>query len=232
MPLETARRNHLVDSVITQLEGEIGAGTWPPGAQLPSETQLAGELGVGRSTVREAVRALVSTGVLESRQGSGTFVRSPRPRPADLAARLRRGGVLEVYEVRQGLELVAARSAAVRRTAEDLASMEEALTRRRRARSAGRTRAFVDADLDFHRSVVAAAHNPVLTDLFDSFLDVLRRALLDLAGDPALRQDTHPEHVALARAIRRSDEEGATAATAAHLRRTEEMLHRLLERAT
>ena len=230
MGLAVARRTVLVDQVIGELERQVHSGSWALGERVPSETQLAKELGVGRSTVREAVRALISSGLLESRQGAGTFVRARVPRSADLSARLRRAGVLEVYEVRHGLELLAARLAAARRTDDDLLRLEAALTRRRRARSAGRIKAFVDADLDFHRGVIAAAHNPVLTDLFDTFLDVLRGALLDLAGDPVLRQDTHPQHVALAEAIRRGDQEAAAAATADHLHSTQERLSRLLER--
>jgi DNA-binding FadR family transcriptional regulator len=230
MGLTVARRTVLVEQVIGELERQVHSGSWALGERLPSETQLAEELGVGRSTVREAVRALISSGLLESRQGAGTYVRALAPRAADLPARLRRAGVLEVYEVRHGLEMLAARLAAARCTDDDVLRLEAALTRRRRARSAGRIKAFVDADLDFHRGVVAAAHNPVLTDLFDAFLDVLRGALLDLAGDPVLRQDTHPQHIALAQAIRRGDQDAAAEATADHLHRTEEKLSQLLER--
>lgn len=230
MGLAAVRRRDLVGKVIGELESQVLSGTWTVGERVPSEHQLAADLGVGRSTVREGVRVLVSSGLLESRQGGGTFVRARVPRSADLSARLRRAGVLEVCEVRHGLELQAARLAAARRTDEDLLRLEAALARRRRARSAGRVTAFVDADLDFHRGVIAAAHNPVLTDLFDAFLDVLRGALLDLAADPALRQDTHPQHVQLAQGIRRADEKAAVAATADHLYRTEEMLSRPLER--
>lgn len=203
------------------------SGAWVPGDRLPTEIQLAQLLGVGRSTVREAVRALVSSGMLESRQGSGTFVRPRAPRWGDLSARLRRAGVLEVYEVRHGLELHAARLAATRRTEEDLRCLDAALARRRRARSAGRIAAFVDADLDFHRGVIAATHNPVLVELFDTFLDVLRVTLVDLAEDPALRRDTHPEHLALAAAIRGENPEAAVAATVEHLSGTEQALVRL-----
>ncbi len=232
MRFEQMRRTVLVEQVIAEVTTQLQAGEWVVGQRLPSESQLAAELGVGRSTVREAVRALISNGLLESRQGAGTFVRAREPRSGDLSARLRRAGVLEVYEARHGLELVAGRLAAVRRTDRDLSLLETALARRRRARSAGRVQAFVDADLDFHRGVVAAAHNPVLVDLFDAFLDVLRGALLDLAGDPVLRQDTHPEHAALADAIRRGDQDAAVAATTGHLRGTEARLTALLERST
>lgn len=231
MGLVVARRTVLVDEVVRQLEQQVGTGVWRVGDRLPAEQQLAEQLGVGRSTVREAVRALVGSGLVETRQGAGTFVRARAPRTDDLPGRLRRAGVLEVYEVRHGLELQAARLAAQRRTQADVDALSAALARRKRARAAGRTGAFIDADIDFHRGVVAAAGNQVLTDLFEVFLDALRAALTNLVQDPELSQDTHPAHVALAEAIRRGDPEAAAAATAEHLGATEAAVRRLLEEA-
>lgn len=227
--IATVRKTALVESVVAQLERLLGDGAWSVGQRLPSEQRLADELGVGRSTVREAVRVLVSQGLVQPRQGAGTFVRAREPRAGDLPARLRRAGVLEVYEVRHGLEVQAARLAAARRSDTDLRQMDDALARRRRARSAGRHRAFVDADLDFHRTVVAAAGNPVLGELFDVFADALRAALLDLAADPGYAEDTHAHHVALGEAIRAGDAAAAAAATEGHLCGTEAALRRLVE---
>jgi GntR family transcriptional repressor for pyruvate dehydrogenase complex len=78
------------------------------GLELPGEAELARRLGVGRSTVREAIRALAYAGLLETRQGSGTFVRSVTPVDGWQAV-LRRAAMLEVFEVRQALEVQAAR---------------------------------------------------------------------------------------------------------------------------
>ncbi|WNV77215.1 FadR/GntR family transcriptional regulator [Geodermatophilus sp. DSM 44513] len=229
MGLAVVHRTALVESVVAQLERQLGDGAWSVGERLPAEHRLAEELGVGRSTVREAVRVLLSRGLVESRQGAGTFVRAREPRAEDLPARLRRAGVLEVYEVRHGLEVQAARLAAARRTEADVRRMDDALARRRRARAAGRPQAFVDADLDFHRAVVAAAGNPVLQELFDAFTAALRAALLDLVADPGYAEDTHALHVALGEAIRRGEPAAAAAATEAHLCGTEAALRRLAE---
>ena len=76
MPLTELRRSPLVEQAIQRLREQITSGAWPIGARLPSEATLAAELGVGRSTIREAIRALASTGMVESRQGAGTFVRA------------------------------------------------------------------------------------------------------------------------------------------------------------
>ena len=115
MPLTSLRRSPLVDLAVAQLREQVLSGQWAVGARLPAETELAQRLEVGRSTVREAVRALVHAGLLETRQGSGTYVRSVTPE-AGWEPRLRRAAVLDAYEVRQALEVQAARLAASRRT--------------------------------------------------------------------------------------------------------------------
>ena len=134
MPLSSLRRGSLVELATQQLRDEVMRGTWPVGSRIPAETELAGLLGVGRSTVREAVRALVHVGLLESRQGAGTFVQTRAAAEPDWGTLLRRAAVLEVYEVRHGLERQAASLAAQRRTTADIERIEAALAQRQRAR--------------------------------------------------------------------------------------------------
>ncbi|MEU5200222.1 GntR family transcriptional regulator [Streptomyces scabiei] len=86
--------------VIEQIEGLITNGEWPPEHRIPSEPELIQHLGVGRNTVREAVTALVHTGMLQARQGVGTYVRSRSGVGAALASVVQHRGVLEFYEVR------------------------------------------------------------------------------------------------------------------------------------
>ncbi|CAG6397458.1 FCD domain-containing protein [Streptomyces cocklensis] len=196
MPLGSLRPSPLVEQATEHLREQILGGQWPVGTRLPGETALATSLGVGRSTVREAVRALAEAGLVKSRQGAGVFVISTEPQQ-DFGARLRRAALAEVYEVRAMLEVQAARLAAHRRTDEDVAVMVAALAARRLA-SGGDDAAFVDADIALHAAIVAAARNPVLTDLFAEFAPVLREALVDLvdllalrAADPATGEAAH-----------------------------------------
>nr|WP_202454818.1 FCD domain-containing protein [Streptomyces sp. SID8367] len=172
------RPSPLVEQAAERLRAQIADGTWPVGARLPGETTLAKDLGVGRSTVREALRALAGAGMVRPRQGAGVFVTATRP-VEDFPARLRRAAVADVYEVRTLLEVQAARLAAGRRTDDDIAAMRAALAARRAAAD-GPGDAFVDADIALHATVVAAAHNPVLTDLFAEFAPALRQGLIDL----------------------------------------------------
>ena len=223
------RRTILVEQAIAALQTRLRLGDWDIGERLPTEQQLALQLGVGRSTVREAVRALASMGLVHTRQGAGTFVQAQTIAEPDFARRLAKAALMDVYEVRQGLEIQAARLAAARRTDEDVARMHNALSRRRRARRAGRMGAWVDADLDFHRAVVSAAHNPVLSDVFTAFTGALRAALDMLSHDPDLSRDGHDDHVALSAAIARGDAAAAVAATARILETTAEQLAWLID---
>lgn len=207
------RRMALVEQAIAALQGRIEGGEWAIGERLPPEQQLAAQLGVGRSTVREAVRALTSMGLVQSRQGAGTYVQAYEEPETNLTRRLARAAMLDVYEVRQGLEIQAAPLAARRRTEADLGRITEALRRRLRARRLGRMRAWVDADVDFHQAVIDAAHNPVLSDVFRTFTGALRASLDTISIDADEARDGHEDHVALATAIANHDAEAAITAT-------------------
>jgi DNA-binding FadR family transcriptional regulator len=219
MPLGALRPSPLVEQATEQLRAQITGGHWPVGTRLPGEITLAKELGVGRSTVREALRALAGAGLVQPRQGAGVFVIATEP-AEDWPTRLRRAAVTDVYEVRMAVEVHAARLAARRRTPEDVAAIELALEGRRTA-SSGDDAAFVDADIAFHAAVVAAAHNPVLTDLFTEFTPVLRTGLVELLALTGLRtrdpNTADAAHEALVRAVADGDAEGAAEVLRAEL---------------
>lgn len=234
MGLSSLRRAPLAESAAAQLRAQIADGTWEVGARLPAEPELAAALGVGRSTVREAVRVLVHAGMLETRQGSGTYVRA-RTAGGPWDARVRRAEVLEVVEVRQALEAHAGALAALRRTDDDLALLDATLARRQELRAKGRSPEinplFVEADLAFHKAVVAAAHNPLLAELYGWFTDTLRDGLAALAEDPEMAAfDVSDEHAELAAAIRAGDPDAAARATRRNLDATSAALRDLLGR--
>jgi DNA-binding FadR family transcriptional regulator len=217
MAMTSLGRGSLGELAAQQLREQLASGVWPLGERLPAETVLAEQLGVGRSTVREAVRVLVAAGQLETRQGSGTFVRALQP-TVEWVPRARRAAVLDVYEVREALEVQAARLAAERRTADDLDAIDRTLAARETARAAGEVEPFVDADLAFHGAVVAAAHNALLQEMFTSFLDVLREALVSVVEVVVIDEvDAADAHADLAAAIRAGDPDAAIAATHANV---------------
>lgn len=219
MPLRSTPRTNLVDLVIDQMERLIADGEWPVGAKVPSEPVLVEQLSVGRNTVREAVRALVHTGMLEPRQGDGTYVRASSGFGAAVQRRLRRASDLEAFEVRASLERDAARLAALRRTDEDLAALRHALDERARAWERADLSAYVDADLLFHRTVAAAAHNSILADLYDHLSDALKasvRSVLDAPLQDSVRHQMD-SHRAIVDAIEARDAEAAERAVLGHL---------------
>ncbi|WP_069885015.1 FadR/GntR family transcriptional regulator [Streptomyces luteocolor] len=219
MPLRSAARTSLVDLVIAQMESLISDGEWRVGEKIPAEPLLVEQLAVGRNTVREAVRALVHTGMLEPRQGDGTYVRASSDFGAAVQRRLRRADVLEAYEVRACLERDAARHAARRRTDEDLATLRAALAERALAWQSGNTAAFIDADMAFHRTVADAAHNSVLAELYAHLSDALRETLQSVVAAPVPDPVRHQldAHEAIVDAIEARDPEAAEAAVVAHL---------------
>ncbi|GHJ37055.1 FadR/GntR family transcriptional regulator [Streptomyces sp. TS71-3] len=221
MPLRSPARSNLVDSVIEQVEDLIRRGEWPVGSKVPAEPVLVEELGVGRNTVREALRALAHTGLLAPRPGDGTYVLADSGLGAAVRRRLRHSDTIEAYEVRASLERDAARYAALRRTEADVTRLWDALAVREDAwgEDGADTSAFVEADLQFHRAVAAAAGNAVLAELYDQFSDSLRRALRSVVGAPlpeAARRQV-AEHTAIVVAIESGDAEAAERAALHHL---------------
>ncbi|MFK0256959.1 FadR/GntR family transcriptional regulator [Streptomyces sp. NPDC090445] len=212
MPLTSPRRSALVDQVITQLRNQITSGEWPVGARIPTEPELVEMLGVARNTVREAVRALAHNGLLDIRQGSGTYVLATSELAGVMHRRFAGADPRHIAEVRSTLESAAARLAAERRTERDLAQLEVLLARREEAWASGEAELFVAADVALHMAVVAASHNEVLIELYADLGDLVAEWLRADVGadlDPAALLD----HARLVEAVRRGD--GDTAASEA-----------------
>ncbi|MCC9308232.1 FCD domain-containing protein [Kitasatospora sp. RB6PN24] len=204
MTLSSPRRTPLADQVIAQLRAQITSGEWPVGSRIPTEAALVEELGVARNTVREAVRALAHNGLLDIRQGSGTYVLATSELAGVMHRRFSGAEPSQVAELRSLLEAAAASLAADRRTDRDLGLLETALARRDEAWFGGDAEVFVQADAAFHQSVVAAAHNEVLADLYADLGEVLRAQLRRDVG-PVLSPDKYVGHDRILAAIRQRD---------------------------
>ncbi|MEQ6897364.1 FCD domain-containing protein [Microbacterium sp. KR10-403] len=207
----------LAEQAADALLARLAAGEWALGAKLPGETTLAGQLGVGRSTVREGIRQLAGRGVLESRQGAGVFVLALQA-PEDWDQLLRRADIVAVLEARTAIEAEAAALAATRRTPVELRALHRLLD----ARDAhdGDVPAYVDADIAFHRAIVAAAHNEVLAQLFDGFVPRVRRAMIDMLRIRPAHRDAGADrdvHRGIVDAIAEKDAAAAASRTRSHL---------------
>lgn len=215
MALTSPRRSALSDQVIGQLRNQITSGEWPVGSRIPTEPELVEQLGVARNTVREAVRALAHNGLLDIRQGSGTYVVATSELAGVMHRRFAEADPRHVAELRSTLESSGARLAAERRTAKDLAQLEALLDRREEAWDSGDAELFVAADATFHLAVVAASHNEVLTGLYADLADLLRDWLRDDVGGE-LRPAHHMDHARLVEAIRAGDGDTAAAEAASY----------------
>lgn len=216
MTLTPVRVGRASDQVLAQMEALISSGEWAVGTKIPAEPELVSALGVGRNTVREAVRALEHAGLLEPRRGDGTYVRAGTDLGAALLRRAERAGVLDVLDVRSSLERDAAAAAALRRTDADLVAIKTTLAARAAAVHGGDPAVFVAADLAFHRAVVAATGNPVLIDLYAGLTEALQRTVrqvVELDDNPA----DFPGHGELAAAIEAGDPVAARAAADSYI---------------
>lgn len=215
MALTSPRRSALADQVIAQLRNQITSGEWPVGSRIPTEPELVEQLGVARNTVREAVRALAHNGLLDIRQGSGTYVVAVSELAGVMHRRFASADPRHVAELRSTLEASAARLAAARRTERDLKQLDALMRRREETWAAGDAEAFVAADATLHLAVVSASHNEVLTGLYADLGDLLKEYLRDDIGHE-LRPENHMDHSRLVEAIRAGDAETAAAEAASH----------------
>ncbi|TNM36417.1 FadR family transcriptional regulator [Nocardioides albidus] len=210
MPLAPTSPASLVDQAIDGMRALLESGEWEVGTRVPPEPALAAALGVSRNTVREAVKALAHLGLLQVRRGDGTYVAATTEMQAFMRKQLDRVDIVHLLEVRHAIEVRAAALAAQRRTSSDLTELDAIMTRRRDAVRDQDDRAFVDADVDFHCAVVAAAHNPLLVELYDGLVDTLRASI----EHPGTADILEAEHDAVLDAVRAGDPVAAAAASA------------------
>lgn len=231
MPLSALARVSLVDQIIAQLHALIESGEWQVGTRIPTEAELSEQFGVGRNTIREAVRALGYAGMLETRQGDGTYVRALNDLAAMIQRRVQRSALTEALEVRNSLERDAARLAAIRHTDADVTAMRAALDAQERDVLVGDEAAVVEADVAFHRAIVNATYNSVLIDLYDHLTDALRLAIAEAISPRAGAGVRMEEHRAIIDAIASGDAEVAEAAALTHLQHSIEAVERLVDEA-
>lgn len=212
---------------VDQLLDAIIAGTLTAGEQLPPEGQLASEFGVSRLTLREAVRLLQAQGVIVQVPGSrhriapvaewtgmDAVVRHAR------SAGQRERSSLELLEVRVMIETGAAQLAAERRTPEHLEALEDALRRMAEHHESGDVDAFVDADLEFHDTILRAADNRILIAAMLPLTSMLAETRGETSAVPEIRAHALDEHANLLAAIRSGVALAARDAMSQHMLQT------------
>ncbi|MBO1538456.1 FadR/GntR family transcriptional regulator [Pseudomonas sp. OA65] len=201
-------KRSLVDQALEQLRRRIGEGVWAVGQRLPTEPELVAELGISRNTVREAMRVLAFSGLIEIRQGDGSYVRAVVD-PLDTLKVLSRCSLEQARETRHILEVEAIGLAALRRTDEDLLALRQAL-RTSGEHYHGDLEHYIACDLVFHRLLVDAAHNPALSELYRYFSSVIG-AQLRQSLNIIRHQHVFDLHVEILEAVECQDPERAKA---------------------
>jgi len=213
-----ARLVHLsmTEQSVAWLRSQVSEGVWPIGTKIPPEAELAQELGVARNTIREAVRALTHTGVLEVHRGAGTFVRSDTEVDAVFARRLLQAESAETADLRRAIEIEATRLACTRRTAQDIEQLQSALQDRNDALRGASRADYINADYRFHRTVVHAAHNVLFDELFRCLAAEVKAPIEETADKPS-NERRHQAHAEVVDAILAGDEKAAIRAALIHL---------------
>ncbi len=223
MPLQPIKPKKVSDQVFEQLRELIFRGQFKVGEQLLPERELAQALGVSRTTVRNAINKLEVLGLLEHKQGQGTFVRSPDKRmgnPVAAAMEVQDATIDDLLEVRMGLECNAAALAAYRAVAEDLHFMEASLEEMRAEVSSGRLG--TEADAAFHMALAYATKNPVHVYLMKNFYDFLfvgiKKNLSHLYENHRNIDEILSQHGAIIQAIKKRDPQESFQAMRRHIK--------------
>lgn len=212
------------DYVIEQIQSAILKGVYRPGDKLPPEGELARQLGVSRTTIREALSALELLGIVEILHGEGTYVRKavsiPKEDPEFLANLAEGGTFLEALEVRKALDELTARLAVERATDEELAQLRELVRQMEDAVARREYERYLDANMKFHLLLAETARNAILvrlTHYMVRVMELLQEERLDYyVQDHRRAQETLAAHQRLFSALERRDLTATLEAMRAH----------------
>jgi GntR family transcriptional repressor for pyruvate dehydrogenase complex len=217
---KVVRTSRLYEQIVQQIEDSVLNGSLKPGDQLPAERELAQRLGVSRTAVREAVKALREKGLVEAYSGRGTFITDGTSHAArqsfDLMVKIgQQEGSSHLAELRLILEPGIAALAAERIEEEYLTAMREAVAVMDRAQKDPAV--YIEADLDFHLALAEAVANPLILSLIDSIVGLLREQRIKIFNVEGGPQRGQVHHKRILEAVERRDPEMARSAMRAHL---------------
>ncbi|MDR1904766.1 MAG: FadR family transcriptional regulator [Treponema sp.] len=218
--MERVKKTRLFENIIQQFMQKIENGEFKPGDKLPTERELVDQLGVSRSSIREALRAMELTGLVESKVGGGTFIKSINMDKtfSNYVQMLTTDNkfLLDMFIVRILLETYSARQAAKKRTEEHVAQLRHTIDLLKKEISSPEIRAA--ADSMFHNIIAQAAGNTALVSVLSLGAELLRSSIM-IANEYVTIMDIISEHEAIFDAIERKDEKNAERLMRAHLKR-------------
>lgn len=212
--LEPIKKRSIAEKVIHQIRLLIEDGQIPPGSRLPTERELAVKLNVSRPSVREALKALILLGVIENRPGSGNYLSKNSNKLSsqalDILFLISKSTILEIFEVRKGMEGWVVSLAAKRRTEDDLLLMKAALDSMKA--SINNTDKYKKHENEFHMAVVDAAKNNVVSHLMEklyALLNVTKSHFYHIEDDLDVKKADYERHRQIFRCIEEEDDQGA-----------------------
>lgn len=164
---QVIQKKSLAEAVAEKIQEQVKDGKYAINEKLPTEPDLMKSFGVGRSTIREAIKTLIKSGLLRVQQGAGTFVEK-RQAGEPFDNHLGKADYTHLTEVRELLERKIAEKACLNRTKEDLVAIGKFLKQRKAAAVAGNTAACIEADINFHVAIAAACGNPILLEIYSA----------------------------------------------------------------
>ncbi|CAI9386557.1 FadR/GntR family transcriptional regulator [Niallia sp. HCP3S3_B10] len=231
MEFKQIKPKKIYEEVADALYEAIKKGQLKSGEKLASVQQLADNFQVSRSAMREALTALKAKGLIELKQGEGTFVKTYHPEEVVFsfpqAVLMNKKDVMNLLEVRRMIESGAAKSAAENRTNQDLIEMKAALDKMSAAN--GGEELGEAADLEFHLSVAKATNNALLVNLLMNVSDLMQETMKEtrqiwLYSKQTTMTQLYEEHLLIYQAILHQESEKAVSAMTQHLENVEEIL--------
>ena len=222
IPLKPIKPKKVSDQVFDQLRELIFRGEFKPGEQLMPERELAEALGVSRTSVRNAINRLVVMGLLEQKQGQGTFVREPEGRsknPLTAAMQTQDATLEDLLELRMGIECNAASLAAMRAVDKDIHFLERSIAEMKEEVDSGRLG--TEADVSFHMALAYATQNPLqvylMRHLYDYLFVGIKENLAHLYEDKTNIDTILSQHTDIYMAVRAHDPDRAFRAMQKHI---------------
>lgn len=212
-------RSTVTEQIVERITSFILDERLRPGDKLPSERDLMGRLGVGRSTLREAIKTLSAIGIVDVQIGDGMYVSSGQTavltKPLSWGLLIGEHSTREVIEARRVVEVELIGLATLRTTPEDMAAIEAHWATMRANQD--NAEVFTEADQDFHLAIAAAARNSVLYHVLDTLRHIIRIWIFKTFSEYPDRQPGFDEHAAIFGALQARDPDAARAAMAEHL---------------
>jgi len=222
--LKAIKKTRIYEEVVSQIHELIREGKFKAGDQLPSERELAETFKVSRTSVREALRALETQGLVVSRTGTGTFIADLpiESLVAPLATLLieEKNALADIFEMRKLIEPHIASLAAERATKRDIERMKRILEKQRAEVDQGATG--VEEDAEFHFSIGRATQNQALEKLVSGLMDILSHSREESLQTPGRSQASLDSHHKILSAIEAHDKERARKATLSHIEHVEQ----------